>query len=159
MSQSLNSGSNGAPARKPVVILLVLVLVAGVAVAYFLHKPPAPAVATSESEPKTAAAEPVEKTDSPPAQNPQPTPPRPTATASATASVAPAPALDPNVSPFARQIVTALAQMSLTNGPMTPEKQLAWRSTLQQLTNQGPAALPAIREFLKSGKDINFDSI
>src|SRR5439155_25819294 len=88
---------------------------------------------------------------------------RPTAvkTAPATAVVAPAPApaLDPSVSPQVRQIVTALAQLNMTNGPLTPEKLAAWRSTIQMLTNQGPAALPAIREFLKTAQDMNFDSI
>jgi hypothetical protein len=65
----------------------------------------------------------------------------------------------PEPSPYTRELVAGLVQLNLTNGPLTPEKLAAWQQKLQQLTNAGPAAIPAIREFLQSKLDSSFDSI
>ena len=62
-------------------------------------------------------------------------------------------------SPFARQLVNSLVQLNLTNGPLTPEKLAAWQQAFQQLTNAGPAAISAIREFLQTKQDANFDPL
>src|SRR6266536_1483781 len=132
MNESLNSGSETAPIRKSVVIILVLVLLGGIGalVAHFLTQSKPPPITTSESEPSTAVADTT--TNSTPAPGPIPTaanPPVVTATSSAVTRVVPAVAAQPQVSPYARQIVTALAQLNMTNGPMTQEKLAAWRST------------------------------
>jgi hypothetical protein len=58
----------------------------------------------------------------------------------------------------ARSLVTALAQIDLSSGAVTPEKAAAWKETWQQLTQQGAAAVPAIREFLERRENLNFES-
>jgi len=73
------------------------------------------------------------------------------------------PVVDPAVprvepSPATRQMVTALTQLDLAQGPLTPEKAAEWKQNLQQLTLQGAAAVPAIREFLDKNLDLNFDA-
>jgi hypothetical protein len=61
-------------------------------------------------------------------------------------------------SPATRQLVTSLTQLDLRQGPLTPEKAAEWKQNLQQLTSQGAAAVPAIREFLEKNLDMNFDA-
>jgi len=41
---------------------------------------------------------------------------------------------------------------------MTAEQAAAWKQNLQQLTAQGAAAVPAIREFLEKNMDMSFDA-
>lgn len=74
-----------------------------------------------------------------------------------------APAVDtstPRVepSPATRQMVTALTQIDLSQGALSPEKTAEWKQNLQQLTSQGAASVPAIREFLEKNLDLGFDS-
>src|SRR5207237_7151630 len=79
-----------------------------------------------------------------------PTPTRSVAASDATPRVEPSPAT--------RQLVNALTQIDLRQGPLTAEKAAEWKQNLQQLTAQGAAAVPAIREFLEKNLDLNFDS-
>jgi hypothetical protein len=152
MKQSPHSSSDRVPVRKPIMIALVVLLLLGVAalVPLFIHQD-SQSSSVAEPDENTVAAEPadVERPVMPkaePAQN------RPR-----TASVPSPPPPKPRT--YADQIVSALVQLNMTNGPLTPEKLAAWRSTIQQLTNQGPAAVAALREFFQSKQDVNFDSI
>jgi hypothetical protein len=79
----------------------------------------------------------------------QGTPKRPTA---ATPVVRPAP------SPYTRQLVNNLVNLPQAGAPITLEQVTAWKQNLQQLVQQGPAALPAIREFLERNQDVVFGS-
>ena len=72
-------------------------------------------------------------------------------------ALAPAPTVSrPEPSVYTRQLVAALTNLDFKAGPLTPEKTAAWRQALQQLTQQGAAAVPAIREFLERNRDIDF---
>jgi hypothetical protein len=72
-------------------------------------------------------------------------------------ALAPAPAGSrPEPSVYTRQLVAALTNLDFKAGPLTPEKAAEWRQGLQQLTQQGAAAVPAIREFLERNRDIDF---
>jgi len=137
--------------RKPVLIAVLLVVLAlgGAAAYYFSHHHAAKEVAVQEPE----VAEPA------PSQNP---PNATSQTAAPIASQITPPPSPPAAAPqptYADKIVSALVQLNMTNGPLTQEKLAAWQSTLQQLTNAGPAAIPAIRQFLASKQDMRFDSV
>ena len=72
-------------------------------------------------------------------------------------ALAPAPKVSrPEPSVYTRQLVAALTNLDFKAGPLTPEKAAEWRQALQQLTQQGAAAVPAIREFLERNRDIDF---
>jgi hypothetical protein len=72
-------------------------------------------------------------------------------------ALAPAPTVSrPEPSVYTRQLVAALTNLDFKAGPLTPEKAAEWRQALQQLTQQGAAAVPAIREFLERNRDIDF---
>ena len=58
-------------------------------------------------------------------------------------------------SAYTRQLVTGIYQIDLTK-PMTPEVASAWKQSVQLLTQQGSAAIPAIQEFLARNIDLNF---
>jgi len=60
----------------------------------------------------------------------------------------------PEPSAQTRQLVAALTQFK---GSITPEMAALWKTNLMQLIQQGPAAVPAIREFLEQNKDIPYD--
>jgi len=64
----------------------------------------------------------------------------------------------PQPSAETRQLVSLLTQLDLSRGPMTAEQAAAWKQNLQQLTAQGAAAVPAIREFLEKNMDMSFDA-
>src|SRR5258705_202221 len=138
-------GNDGTGTRKTVVVVIALLLLAMVGGGYVLYQRSKAPTSTASEEPPPVA----ETSEKPPVtpRPPDPTPPVPpsqvSASASATARVVPASTTnaaiqDPNVSPYARKIITALRDLHMTNGPMTPEKLAAWKSTLQMLTNQGP---------------------
>jgi hypothetical protein len=61
--------------------------------------------------------------------------------------------------PDPRLLVAALAQIDVSNGAITPEKAAAWKQTWQELTQQGSAAVPPIREFLERHDNINFEPV
>ena len=60
----------------------------------------------------------------------------------------------PELSAETRQLLAALVQVK---GPITPELAAFWKTNLMQLVQHGPAAVPAIREFLAQNKDIPYD--
>src|SRR5437667_5071484 len=65
----------------------------------------------------------------------------------------PAPASEP--SPETRQLVDSLVKLEQQNGVLTQDQAAVWNRSFQQLIQQGPGAVPAIREFL--ARDIDFD--
>jgi hypothetical protein len=65
----------------------------------------------------------------------------------------------PEPSPFTRQLVSSLANLDFARGPITPQQAQQWKQTLQTLTAQGAAAVPAIREFLDQNQEVNFRAI
>ena len=72
--------------------------------------------------------------------------------------VAPAPArVDPT--PYSRQMMGTLTNIDFSKGPITPAQAEQWKLGLQALIGQGPAAVPAIREFLDLNHDLNFAAI
>ena len=162
------------PVRKPVLIatgIIVLVCIGGVVFyknrekdtnkapveavgpAQTQESPaPRPSTGRVEEEPKA-----VETTGAAVETRPAPTPVAvPSAKRSAPAVETTAPRVEP--SPATRQMVDALTQLDLRQGPLTPEKATEWKQGLQQLTSQGAAAVPAIREFLEKNLDLNFDA-
>ena len=75
-------------------------------------------------------------------------PARPSETAPATAA--------PEPNPQARQLIADLSNLELVGRTMTPEQVEGWKQNLQQLVKQGRDAVPAIAEFLKQNKDVDF---
>lgn len=61
--------------------------------------------------------------------------------------------------PFTRQLVTSLTQLDIRGGAVTPEQAVQWKQGMQQLVQQGAAAVPAIREFLEKNLDLRFDGV
>ncbi len=64
----------------------------------------------------------------------------------------------PEPSDSTRQLVTNLTRIDLSHGPLTPQQAGDWKQALEQLRQQGPAAVPAIREFLEKNIDVAFDA-
>lgn len=64
----------------------------------------------------------------------------------------------PEPSPYTRQLVAGLTQLNLTTGALSPEQAEQWKQSLQTLTAQGAAAVPAIKEFLDRNQEVNFRS-
>ena len=62
-------------------------------------------------------------------------------------------------SPLTRQLVSGLANLDFSHGPITAEQAQQWKTTLQNLTAQGAAAVPAIREFLEQNQEVNFRAV
>lgn len=135
--------------RRSFVIVALVVLAVAFAVGFWLSKrrataseqPPLPvAERTQSAEPQTPGAVPPISSapinPEPKTPNPEPKPPKPQA------------------SPETRALVAALTQFK---GPFTAEAAALWKSNLTQLVQQGPAAVPAIREFLEQNKDIPYD--
>lgn len=163
MDQRPRPTENTQPVRKSVSIALVLVLVVaiGALLAYILRPPgqSQDAAVTSRTDQQgdraTGASDravrtPANATEAKPNQPPpRSLPAPPVATTPNT----------PAVSPEVRGVINSLVQLNLTNGPLTPEKLATWQKNLQQLTNSGPAAVPAIREFLQSKQDMSFETI
>jgi hypothetical protein len=59
----------------------------------------------------------------------------------------------------ARQAVSALTQIDLSSGTVTPVQAAVWKESLRALVGQGEEAVPAIREFLEKNLDLNFSSL
>src|SRR5438067_8294056 len=146
---------NPEPPRKSVItILAAVVLVLGVILVLVL-RPSSSRRGKTEPATDESAQSITPSSEAPPA----PVPPR-EVIASAPVSAVPQASPQPQpASPYARQLVNALVQLNMTNGALTPEKLAAWQQALQQLTNAGPAAVPAIREFLQTKQDANFDTL
>jgi len=62
-------------------------------------------------------------------------------------------------SPYTRQLVAGLTNLDFSHGPITQEQADQWKKTLQSLTSQGAAAVPAIREFLAQNQEVNFGAV
>jgi hypothetical protein len=73
-------------------------------------------------------------------------------------SSAPAPDRVP-ASQYASQLVANLTNIDFTHGPITSAQADQWKQSLQALTAQGAAAVPAIRDFLERNQDLNFGAI
>ncbi len=56
------------------------------------------------------------------------------------------------------QLVTNLVTMGVARGPLTPEQATVWKQTVKILVAKGPAAVPAISEFLGRKQDICYDA-
>src|SRR6266850_2679782 len=75
-------------------------------------------------------------------------------------AVAQAPAFSgPEPSAYTRQLVAGLTNLDFTRGPITKEQAEQWRQSLQTLTAQGAAGIPAIREFLEKNQEMNFGGL
>jgi len=74
------------------------------------------------------------------------------------AAAAPA-APRPEPSAYTRQLVTGSTQLDLRSGAITPEQAGQWKEGLQQLAQQGAAAVLAVAEFLERNQDLRFDRI
>ena len=61
--------------------------------------------------------------------------------------------------PYTRQLVNILCPLDRPVAPMTQEEAAQWKEHLQALVRQGPEAVPAIVEFLKQNKDLDFDPV
>jgi len=152
------------PVRKPVLILAAIVLLLCVAGAILFANrdrsatPVDPAVSeqnqASGKAPATTEETPVETTGTAVST----THAGPTQIAIRNSATAGSSESRPEPTPATRQLVTSLTQVDLSQGPLTPEKAANWKQNLQQLTAQGAAAVPAIREFLEKSLDQNFDN-
>jgi HEAT repeat protein len=129
-------------------LLVTLILVAGaVALGLWFAKSRRPTDTVEATPPADSRSiEEAAKGTAPPTLIPPEAPPAP-----APVPVAPP---RPEPSPETRQLVAALTQFK---GTITPELAALWKSNLTQLVQQGPAAVPAIREFLEQNKDIPYD--
>src|SRR5258708_7721643 len=61
--------------------------------------------------------------------------------------------------PYTRQLIAGLTNLDFSHGPITKEQAEQWKQSLQALTAQGAAAVPAIREFREQNQDLNFTGI
>ncbi len=61
--------------------------------------------------------------------------------------------------PLARELVTSLTKLDFSLGPLTSEQAGQWKEGLQQLIQQGGAAVPAIQEFLDLNRDWDFGPV
>jgi hypothetical protein len=59
----------------------------------------------------------------------------------------------------AQDLLARLAHTDLSRGAMSQEQAQQINAMLQQLREQGTAAIPAIREFLQGKQDVNFDAV
>ncbi len=59
----------------------------------------------------------------------------------------------------AKELVTQITQIDLSQGPITAEQAEKWKQALGELAEQGAAAVPAIHEFLEKNEDVAFDLI
>src|SRR5439155_3815721 len=59
--------------------------------------------------------------------------------------------------PYTLQLVNILCPLDRPVAPMTQGEAAQWKEHLQALVRQGPEAGPAIVEFLKRNKDLDFD--
>ena len=56
------------------------------------------------------------------------------------------------------QLVTNLLTLGVSRGALSPEKADLWKQTLKVLVAKGPAAIPAIQDFLFRKQDVVFDA-
>jgi hypothetical protein len=63
---------------------------------------------------------------------------------------------DPHSIERARQLVESISQFNLD--PLTPEKADQWKRELEHLIQEGPATVPALRDFFQSGANRSFET-
>src|SRR5207253_7509576 len=153
--------ASGRTAKKNLarVILVIALLAAGAELAYQLAKkpaviPPAPEPQLNTAKNDMPAAQPAmssQKAANPPVV--KPTVPVPAAKDNSSAELAIAGAVQ------AQEIITRLAQLDPTHGPLTKEQVKELNQSVKNLIAQGPAAVPAIRGFLERNQDINFTEL
>lgn len=59
-------------------------------------------------------------------------------------------------SPDSLRVLNSLTQLKLTGGRLTAEQASQWKESLKTLIAMGTSALPAIRDFLRSGTTLDF---
>ncbi|HXR06714.1 MAG TPA: hypothetical protein VN765_05250 [Candidatus Acidoferrum sp.] len=131
-------------------ILLALLLIGGAGIYFALEKSPPPPSAPAPAAvvpplPQAMAAAP---THVPPVK-----PPGPSATP-AQPAIPPAP--PDHRSP--KELMASLTQIDGQN-PLTADQAQAWKQALQQLVRHGPAAVPAIQEFLAQSQGSNYSGL
>src|SRR5580658_7220902 len=153
----MNKATQQPPQKKslvvPALVVAVLVIVAALGYKGYQSNPPATPpsqipdsglYSTPVPQPAPRLAEARENRRAPEI-TPQPAPPPPNPPPEA------APA-DP------KDLVSGLAALD-GKQPITPEQAKAWRDSLQQLIRQGPAAVPAIQQFLAQNQDANYAGV
>jgi len=162
-------GSGDRPVRRPVIWVTSLMAVAILGGAWIYQASRRPAESPQQEKVAAPSARPSAATNAAEdSELRQLTPeeianvPRPPAiiqsTSRVTAAAAPATAPAPpraQPSPYTQQLVANLAQLDLNRGPISAEQAAQWKQGLKTLTEQGEAAVPAIREFLE--KNLEFD--
>jgi len=158
---------------KPTLVVAGIALVI-TAVSFFVYKPsqtqpPSQDANTSETQPaptapaEQASAEDTELRPQSPSERAQASKPPPVIqpiSRPAAAAVAQAPAVaGPEPSAYTRQLVAGLTNLDFTRGPVTKEQAEQWKQSLQTLTAQGAAGVPAIREFLEKNQEMNFGAL
>lgn len=131
--------------RRSFLIVALLILAGAFATGFWFSRQHA-------TRPETSAVEHVSEPPAKVSQIANPTPQTPETNSTPPPAV-PAPA-KPQPSAETRALVAALMQFK---GPISLEAAALWKSNLTQLVQQGPAAVPAIREFLEQNKDIPYD--
>src|SRR6266404_5896916 len=177
-SQKTNLGVRSAPGDQntpPNRIRLELVLVTGaavLAVGYFAfrHSDSAPSAPQSASPgaPAATSTRPKDVDTNRRVMAPVHSPRSPETESTATRPVTGRPAIvsapvEPPPQPAgprtaAQDLVARLAQSNFSGG-ISPQKADELKRTFKEITDQGPAAVPAIREFLDRFQDIDFDSV
>ncbi len=155
------------PMRKSVLIVATLCAVAAVAAVIVYGKRdgdtrPSDAAAVAEAPRPTAPQPPAspEPTDAAETSNTPLPPPAPSAVLAALPAKAPVPPAVPRPEPtaYTRDLVTGLSKIDLSRGEVTAEQAAAWKQSLQQLTQRGAEAVPALREFLEKNLDLSFEA-
>ena len=108
---------------------------------------PVPAAASEPDEIQANQAQSIIPTVQSPPTNPLPPP--------AVAQVA-TPLSKPEPTPESRRLVASLVYLEIGQGGLTPEQAAAWKQSLQQLIEQGPAGVAAISEFLAQNREYSF---
>ena len=114
-----------------------------------LPSPATQAAAQEEAEPREVALSQFIKDSQPPAI--------PSAARSVSATPPAVARVEP--SPQTRQLVASLTTLDLSHGQITREQAQQWKEGMQALTQQGAAAVPAIREFLEQNQDLNLAAV
>jgi hypothetical protein len=91
-----------------------------------------------------------ETAEVPPATEPLPAPSIPTPAES--------PVSNADRTATSRQLIRSLSEVNLRPGELTPEKAAKWNRELEQLVEQGTAAVPPLQEFFESHADVRFDA-
>jgi hypothetical protein len=122
--------------------------------------PPAPAPTVAAHAPSSAAQGDAEPREVPLSKYISDSrPPAVIPAAGRTASAAPPAVARTEPTPYTRQLVASLTNLDLTHGPITREQAQQWQQGLRALTQQGVAAVPAIREFLEQNQELSFSAV